>query len=332
MSSSVSGYSHTSDMSRNQHLSLAEHLLCHGPTSTTPHVASPIEEPHSRPMKGNISNKPAAQEKDYFKTCVSASKQSRYCSKEYKYFCTSCQRPLVDKSGWKRHEETYQERPEMFACDLCHHIYFLEKDFIHHHAKSHRCKSCGETTRSKKIHALSAKRKRITRTGWGCGFCCHFSSDWAERCDHVAGHMEEGLTKRDWYHTNVILSLLQRPAILHEWMRLLRVQPPITGRGWNQSSTGRVEGYPESNPFPRLQDCLEFFTPDQDAVALVQLAYSKLSAPPTPPPVPPKDYPHVSMRNWDVETYSWEQLTDSVVEDDVLPTGISHMNDWYAGS
>jgi hypothetical protein len=336
MSSSVSGYSHISDSSRNQHLLLADHLG-HGPAEPTPHIASPVREPRSRSPNGKSNKKPAAQEKDYFKTCVSASKQSRLCSKQYKYFCTSCERPFVEKADWKRHEETYQERPEMFTCDLCPAIYFLEKDFTKHHAQSHRCNSCADTTqRSKRTHALSAKRIRMKRTGWGCGFCCHFSTDWTERCDHVARHMEkEGLTKSNWYHSKVLCSLLQRPAIYYEWMQLFRMRPGLTTCAWNQHSTGRVEGYPESDPTPQLQDYLEYFTADQDAATLAQLAYSKMvkhhapSQTTVPPPVPPKDYLDTSLQEWTSEMNLWAQLTDSVVEDNILPTGVSRLEGWY---
>lgn len=325
-------------MSRDKHFLMAEHLLCHGPIQVASQVASPIEQPCSRPARGKESKRPAVPERDYFKTCVSATKQSRLCSKKHRYFCTSCERPFVEKADWKRHEETYQERAEMFECDLCPAIYFLEKDFTKHHAQSHRCTSCAKTTtRSKKAHALSTRRSRMTRTGWGCGFCCHFSNDWAERCDHIAQHMEkEGLTKANWYHSKVIYSLLQRPAIYHEWMRLLRTRPGLTNCAWNQHSTGRVEGYPESNPTPQLQDYLEFYTPDQDAAALAQLAYNKMAKPYTPsrtsapPPVPPKNYSNTSLQDWTAEMDSWAQITKSVIEDDILPTGISCLDRWYA--
>ena len=142
---------------------------------------------------------------------------------------------------------------------------------------------------------------------------------------------------REWKHTNVIYSLLQRPGIYHEWMRLVRSLPSLTEFGWNRTSTGRVEGYPESNLTPQLQDYLEYFTADQDAAAVARLAYAKMKKATAPtrgderPPVPPKDCPAAEVRSWDGEMYSWGQLTESVVEDDVLPTGISRLGGWYAG-
>ncbi|RMZ66226.1 Zinc finger C2H2 [Pyrenophora seminiperda CCB06] len=279
ISSSISRYSHASDTSNGSRSTHADYLLDHASPARTSYNPTDGNEAFLSTALRKATRGPFSQEKDYFKTCVSASKQSRASSKKHKYFCTSCRRPFVEKADWKRHEETYQERQEMFRCDLCPAIYFLEKDFATHHVQSHRCAPCGDNTRcNKKAHVMSARKRRMTRTGWGCGFCCHFSSDWTERCNHIAYHVEkEGLTISKWYHSMVILSLLQRPDLCYEWIGLLRsAQPRITSCSWNQHSTGRVEGYPESNPTPQLQDYLEYFCPDQDAAALAQLAFDKM--------------------------------------------------------
>jgi hypothetical protein len=298
-----------------------------------------VEDPISFTAKRRPARRPATQERDYFKTCVSGSKQSRQCDKEHRYFCTICQKPFVEKADWKRHEETYQERREKFPCDLCPAIYFLGKDFATHHTQSHRCGHCSQNAIcSKKPHVLSARKKRMARTGWGCGFCCHFSSDWTERCNHIAYHIEkDGMILRQWYHSKVIYSLLQRPAIQFEWARLLQRRPHITSCSWNQHSTGRVEGYPESNPIPQLQDYLEYFTPDQNAEALARLTYDKMvkHSPPTqthkPLPVLPKNNRTTSLHDMTRETEAWTQLINSVVEDDVSPTGVAYLENWYLG-
>jgi hypothetical protein len=48
------------------------------------------------------------------------------------------------------------------------------------------------------------------------------------------------------------------------------------------------------------------------------------------PPVPPKDYSNTPLHGWTNEMDSWAQITNSVVEDDILPTGMSSYNGWYA--
>ncbi|EMD96456.1 hypothetical protein COCC4DRAFT_177794 [Bipolaris maydis ATCC 48331] len=347
--SSSSSWSRTSGMGRDQHVLQTEYMLSHGSSAPSPYFSSPIEETGSITSKRRPSRKPVMQEKDYFKTCVSAHKQSRTCTKSHKYFCTSCKKPFVEKADWKRHEETYQERPEMFECDLCPAIYFLEKDFTAHHGQSHRCAPCSGTTKyHKKTHVLSARKERMARTGWGCGFCCHFSSDWTERCNHLAHHMEkQGLTESDWIHSNVIHSLLQRPVVSHEWRSIIQgMQLHTVLCSWNQHSTGRVEGYPESNPVPQLQDYLEYFTPDHDPVALAHLAYRKMirhseaprsrTAAPLPPlpqqqqqQVPARERRGQTLQDLTRDPDLWTQFINSVVDDDVMPQGVCPLDDFY---
>jgi hypothetical protein len=80
----------------------------------------------------------------------------------------------------------------------------------------------------------------------------------------------------DWNHSAVIYSLLQRPEILVQWNDILQNQSkgkPFIGFGWDPNTTRRVEGFPDSDPTPQLQDKLEYFTLDEDAAALAQDAY-----------------------------------------------------------
>jgi hypothetical protein len=82
----------------------------------------------------------------------------------------------------------------------------------------------------------------------------------------------------DWNHSVVIYSLLQRPEILVQWNHILQNHSkgkPFIGFGWDPNTTRRVEGFPDSNPTPQLQDALEYFTPDKDAAALAQDAYDR---------------------------------------------------------
>jgi hypothetical protein len=139
----------------------------------------------------------------------------------------------------------------------------------------------------------------------------------------------------DWNHSSVIYSLLQRPAVLRKWNAVLESKKrAFIGFGWDPQSTARVEGYPDSNQTLQLQDALEFFTPDQDSAALAHkafaLAVKKVArqAPEIAPPVPPKDYRvnhKASLQDIMNETESWTQFVKSIINDDQLPTGVTHI-------
>lgn len=338
MVSSTSGWSQPSALSRSQYISQTEYALTQNAAPTT-HSFPPSVRPYQTPKRRSAPRQ-TATDRDYFKTCVSVTRQPRQCAKEHKFFCTICMKTFVTKADWKRHEETYQERREMFKCDLCAAIYFLDKDFSNHHIQSHRCASCNENIEgSKKRHAELARQQRLSRTGWGCGFCLHFSSDWNERCNHIAEHIEKGKKKaKDWHHSCVIHSLLQRPEVFYEWRKLLESKDPrITNFGWNLHSTGRVEGYPETNPHMQLQDALEYFPHSHSPENLAQLAYEKAvkRAPqldqsalplPPPPPVPPKD-DHASL-NADLtrEIENWARFADSILTDEFIPLDVPRLD------
>lgn len=328
MASTTSSWSYASDASRDQYISEAEYALSHGPSARQKLLPNTRKRPISPSPRRRSAQRQIIHERDYFKTCVSTNKQSRPCSKEHKYFCTICEKTFVSKADWKRHEETYQERTEQFSCDNCPAIYFLDKDFAAHHIKSHQCATCADSIKcSLKRHVQQAKQQRHARTGWGCGFCTHFSDDWTERCNHVAQHIEkEGKTLSNWYHSKVIYSLLQRPAIQKEWNKLLenRHERDLT-IGWNQRSTGRTEGYPESNPTPQLQDLLEYYSPGEDAASLALLAFDKLKLP--PPPVPRKDHRKTSLEHLTNTLESWAQMMDGIIPDSKMATDVDFLED-----
>ncbi|KAH7389428.1 hypothetical protein DE146DRAFT_680288 [Phaeosphaeria sp. MPI-PUGE-AT-0046c] len=284
---------------------------------------------------------------DYYKTCVSRKQRARRSETVPKFFCTVCEEPFVEKADWKRHEETFQERPEEFQCDNCSAKYFLDKDFVMHHVSAHGCVPCNTSTKcSLKKHVQESKRPRTTRSGWGCGFCCHFSSSWTERCNHIANHFDAGgQTMSDWKHSRVIYSLLQRPELVRAWNTVLESkQRAFIAFGWDPKSTGRVEGYPDSTQILQLQDELEYFARDQDPVALARKAFNLAVATvkhDAPPPVPPKDYRvnhKASLQDIMNETESWTQFVRSITNDEYLPTRVTHLesgaldeelNSWY---
>lgn len=318
-------FSHFSDFPQDRCIPQVEHVS--DAPSSPDEALSPI--PFKRAHQRQLS-----QEIESFLTCVSRPKRSRRSAKEPRYWCTACGEGFREKYDWKRHEETYQERTESFECDLCSNIYFLDKDFIHHHRGSHRCQVCVSNK-----HVATARKKRPSRTGWGCGFCVHFSTNWAERCNHISEHYEKReFSFEGWKHSRVIWSLLQRPEILREWCQLLerkhRTQNPFS---WKQSATGRSEGFPNTNTPPQLQDLLEFYTSYQDAAAIARLAFETglrlRELPDAPPPVPEKDChplqpheqspllanqysaPYSSAAHDPIDISAWDRFLGSIIED-----------------
>ncbi len=133
----------------------------------------------------------------------------------------------------------------------------------------------------------------------------------------------------DWLHSRVIYSLLQRPVIHREWLKILQSQPHVNPYfAWNQHSTGRVDGYPENGADPQLQDLLEYFGSNDDAAALAQLAFRKVVHPSCPPPVPRKDYKdhhNATLQELMDDTESWNKFMSTIPEDDLLPTNVCDM-------
>ncbi|KAF2002608.1 hypothetical protein P154DRAFT_573809 [Amniculicola lignicola CBS 123094] len=268
--------SYTPEPSRDSHIFNTQQLLdghsgLEALQRAGPQGAPPPGPTHSRNPSLSGSAKPMIP------TCVSRTKRTRRTDKTPRYWCTACEGSFGEKYDWKRHEETYQERSEMYQCPNCKKAYFLDKEFVDHHQKSHKCQTCTEQR-----HVDQVRRRLKGRTHWGCGFCPRLDTDWTERCNHVASHFEKGNTIEDWKHSQVILSLLQQPLIRDEWMRLIRSKQEAKPRfGWSKHTTGRAEGYPYNDCAPQLQDLLEYFTPDQDAQSIVELAYNRGHVPNT---------------------------------------------------
>lgn len=334
VASSNSAWSSYSDYPPESYIPQAEQMLDARSSVASP----PPDEPLPPPPAKRTHQRQTSQDNESFLTCISRPKRSRRCAREPRYWCTACGEGFREKYDWKRHEETYQERTESFECELCLNVYFLDKDYIHHHRGSHRCQVCVP-----KRHVELARKKRTVRTGWGCGFCVHFSTNWSERCNHISEHFEKDkCTMADWKHSQVIWSLLQRPEILREWCQLLeskqRTQNPFS---WKQSITGRSEGYPDTNQPPQLQDLLEFHTFPQNAATIARLAFEAglrtKESPSTPPPVPEKDY-HQPQTNQRIslprgESYSaiacdpieiaaWDTFLGTIPEDPFMPTNV----------
>lgn len=262
-------WSNFSASSREHYIAKAERLL-NTNSNAYPTKYAPSQKPTQHASQKRSIQRQTNQTKDQFLTCVSRTERSKPSDKEPKYWCTSCKKGFCKKWDWKRHEETYQERCDTYQCGLCKKTYFLEKDFIHHHRESHRCQRCSDDQ-----HGEAAKRTRRGRTGWGCGFCLQYHTDWTERCNHIAWHFEKnGDTMENWSQSKIIYSLLLQPSIREEWQRILYSKQELNPHfGWSQSWAGRAEGYPDSGCAPQLQDLLEFFTEEQNASEIAEFAY-----------------------------------------------------------
>lgn len=134
----------------------------------------------------------------------------------------------------------------------------------------------------------------------------------------------------EWRQSNVILSLLQRPVIREAWCNVLQSQRQLRADfGWNQHNTGRVEGYPENNAEPHLQDLLEYYQPRDDAAKLAQLAILKIAFPSLPPQVPRKDYKDhrtATLPSLMEDRVLWDQFTYTIKEDEIPPTSVCHLD------
>ncbi|KAF2872653.1 hypothetical protein BDV95DRAFT_392662 [Massariosphaeria phaeospora] len=266
--------SHFSDASRDYDISHAEQLLSPPTESVATYPIQSIRD--SGPTSGTqpLSQCNARYNKESFAPCHKRTVRPRRTDKEPQYWCTACPRAFTLKYDWKTHEEIFQERFEMYECDMCEKTYFSDKDFKHHHKAGHNCKTCSSKTCSESQHVNYARKERASRTGWGCGFCFKFFLSWTDRCNHVSGHFEKGDDIANWQHSRVILSLLQRDGVREHWDRLCK-STQIIEHGWSRHVTGRAEGYLDSGCAPHLQDKLEFFTPGQDGAALAFEAFTK---------------------------------------------------------
>ena len=131
----------------------------------------------------------------------------------------------------------------------------------------------------------------------------------------------------DWNHSFVIYSLLQRPVVQVEWKTLLASHHRIIFRlSWAPSTTGRVEGYPENQQAPQLQDLLEYYTNiEENAQAVAGAAFNsavkkyelmpRLLLPPLPPPEDQPDDSGRSARETADAEESWKGVRKAIEYD-----------------
>ena len=122
-------------------------------------------------------------------------------------------------SDWKKHMNNFHEPgKKAWQCSVndCFQIFDKAKNFCQHHRKEHGCrKSC--------THADSAKKKDMNKRAFACGCesCQSLLFSWDEWRDHVAQHMENGMTKSQWQYNTLFRNLLRRPEVHPHWETLV---------------------------------------------------------------------------------------------------------------
>ena len=96
--------------------------------------------------------------------------------------------------------------------DECYQIFDKPNNFCQHHRKEHKCrKSCNHADRAK----IRIPIKRAFACG--CQSCPFLLFSWNNWCDHVAEHMEKGMTINQWQYNTLLHNLLRRPEVRLLW-------------------------------------------------------------------------------------------------------------------
>jgi hypothetical protein len=204
-------------------------------------------------------------------TSLNSLKTAEPASKQF--FCTFCSelgtwKTIKTKQDWKRHEEDYHNGTGL--------------QWI--------CRDCKEVRQIPRIYA--------------CGFenCRTRSTTWKHRCDHVAGHMDQGDT--NWTYNRTIRVLLKHEYVSAHWKHIYTVMCPQYGiihtyLTWDIRSTHTMRDQLQNHSFVgRLEDfLLELFhrgLPAAKTHTLInhmlpyqQASPSVYAAPPSIPPIIP---------------------------------------------
>jgi hypothetical protein len=179
----------------------------------------------------------------------------------------------------------------------CFQIFDKAKNFCQHHRKEHGCrKSCP--------HADNAKKKDMNKRAFACGCesCQSLLFSWDEWRDHIAQHMENGMTKSQWQYNTLFRNLLRRPEVHPHWETLVAegVFPynVLSRFTWRPRNTGHLKTQLEyMNSSDLLQDAPHIALQAYENGTSVRSAQelwdpSPLIAEPSTVPIPLFDSPY----------------------------------------
>lgn len=146
-------------------------------------------------------------------------------------------------SDWKKHMNNFHEPgKKAWQCSEkdCFQIFDKAKNFCQHHRKEHGCrKPC--------THADSVKKRNMNKRAFACGCesCQRLLFSWDKWRDHVAQHMENGMTKSQWQYNTLFRNLLRRPEVHPHWEKLVveGVYPynVLSRFTWRPRNTGHLK-------------------------------------------------------------------------------------------
>lgn len=137
---------------------------------------------------------------------------------EKRWFCVFDEhrdKSFGKRSDWKKHMNGFHEPGKIaWLCPErdCRQIFVQDSNFCQHHRLQHACrKPCK--------HANGAKKRIPLRRAFACGYqsCQSLLFSWDEWRDHVARHMENGMTISQWQYNTLLRNLLRRPEVHPYW-------------------------------------------------------------------------------------------------------------------
>lgn len=147
------------------------------------------------------------------------------------------------RSDWKKHMNGFHEPgKKAWRCDVkdCFRVFEKASNFRQHHRIEHGCrKSCK--------HAESAKRPTQVKQAFACGreSCQALLFSWDRWLEHIAQHIEDGMTVSQWQYNTLFRNLLRRPEIHPVWEQFVAAQVHpfnISARfTWRPRNTGSLK-------------------------------------------------------------------------------------------